>query len=251
MPIYSRHALRAVRCARLLGALGLAGTVALALPGAALAGPVFGFSNITGNSAVNAAAGESQLSLALADLGSGEVRFDVRNDGPEAMSITTVFFEDNTLLGFQRLIDADDNGGDSGVDFTPDGPGPQKASPAVLPGGSAIGFDTTGGFLADADTPQRPMNGVNPGEELGVVFALASGLSFQDLEDALGRDLRVGIHVTAFDDGGSEAFVAPGHPVPAPATAGLLAAGLLGLASVTFWRRRGRQPEAIRPYPRA
>jgi len=251
MPIYSRHALRAVRCARLLGALGLAGTVALALPGAALAGPVFGFSNITGNSAVNAAAGESQLSLTLADLGSGEVRFDVRNDGPEAMSITTVFFEDNTLLGFQRLIDADDNGGHSGVDFTPDGPGPQKASPAVLPGGSAIGFDTTGGFLADADTPQRPMNGVNPGEELGVVFALASGLSFQDLADALGRDLRVGIHVTAFDDGGSEAFVAPGHPVPAPATAGLLAAGLLGLASVTFWRRRGRQPEAIRPYPRA
>ncbi len=148
------------------------------------------------------------------------------NNGPADSSITGVYFDDGTLLGIAGLIDADDDAlgsfGDPGVDFS------QGASPPDLPGGNAVGFQTTAGFLADSDPPVQP-NGVNPGQTLGVVFDLFGG-DFTDIVSELTTgELRIGIHVQGFATGGSESFV--NLPIPEPGTAALvgLGLGLLGL----------------------
>ncbi len=189
----------------------------------------YSFANITGNSATNAAAGESQLSVTVVELGGNQVRFDFANSGPLAMSITRVYFDDGTLLGIASITEG------PGVNFS------QGASPGNLPGGNDIGFQATAGFLADADPPVQP-NGVHPGEYLGITFNLINGKTYADTIAALagGVDLRIGIHVQGFGDGESESFVNNPPPVggmiPAPGAALL---GLIGLCTISA-RRRGR-----------
>lgn len=180
----------------------------------------YGFDAVTANSAVNTATA-GQYSVEVADgAGAGQVQFIFRNSGPAASSITDVYFDDGTLLGIASVT------GGTGVDFS------QGASPGDLPGGNTIGFDTTAGFSADSNPPAQP-NGVNPGEELTIVFDLINGLTVQDTINALnsGIDLRIGIHVQGFADGGSESFV--NTPVPdGGTTAVLLGLGVLGLAGL-------------------
>ena len=190
-----------------------------------------GFGCITNNNAGNCTIGETQLSVELTDIGSNQVLFTFMNSGSAASSIEGVYFDDGTLLGIASLIDADDGvGGDLGVDFS------EGASPPNLPGGNSISpaFVTTAGFLADADAPMVPVKGVNPGESLGVIFDLIAGVNFNDTVAALGTDLRIGVHVIAFDNGGSESFVST--VVPVPAAVWLFGSGLLGLVGVA--RRR-------------
>jgi hypothetical protein len=233
---------------------GVAGAVALSLvaPSGAMAAVTYWFMNITNNNAGDAAVGEAQLFVDVSDLGGGEVLFNFRNIGPDDVSITAVYFDDGTLLDIARLIDADENGGDAGVDFTKDGTGPAKVSPGNLPGGNDIDFEVTAGFSADADPPTQP-NGVNPGESLGVVFSLQSGVTFADTLTALElsqtdleRDfvdgLRIGIRGQGFEGGGSEGFVnyKNGHDdpkdVPMPATLILFGLGLVSMGALL--RRR-------------
>lgn len=178
------------------------------------------------------AIGEAQLSVEMTDIGGNQVLFTFINSGPVASSIEGVYFDDGTLLEIASLIDADEgSGGDTGVDFTAG-----TASPPELPGGNTItpAFITTAGFLADSD-PAVSLNGVNPGESLGVVFDLITGVTFADTVNALGTDLRIGIHVIAFDSGGSESFV--NTLVPVPAAVWLFGSGLLGLVGVARRRR--------------
>jgi len=204
------------------------------------------FSNITGNNATNAATGESQLFVDLTSVDPTHISFRFFNNGPLASSIADVYFDDGTLLGISSLIDADDGvGGDAGVDFS------IGASPPNLPGGNglAIPFVTTAGFLADSDAPAQP-NGVNPNEELFVIFELLAGKTFADTVAALSADpsdpnldsLRIGIHVQGFANGGSESFInvppnggPPPQKIPEPGIIFLLGAGLLG---VCLSRRR-------------
>jgi hypothetical protein len=194
--------------------------------GSAAAVP-FGFSCITGNSAGNCSAGEAQLSVDVTDLGGGQVLFQFSNAGPAASTIADVYFDDDgSFAGIAGLVDADDDAlgalGDPGVDFSPGG------APPDLPGGDAVGFAVTAGLLADAEPPV-PANGVNPGETLGIVLDLQTGGSFAGVIAGLGSGaIRVGIHVQAFDSGGSESFVSV---VPEPGTALLTGLGLalLGL----------------------
>jgi len=191
---------------------------------------LFGFDNITNNNAGDAAIAESQLSVKVTDAGSDQVLFTLLNSGPEASSITDVYFDDGSLLAFADLIDADDNGGDPGVDFS------QGASPPNLPGANNASppFVTTAGFAFDSDAPTQP-NGVNPGEELGILFNLLGSNSFADVIASLtNTSLRIGIHVQGFASGGSESFV--NNPVPEPATMLLLGSGLIGLAG--FGRKK-------------
>jgi hypothetical protein len=225
------------------------GVVAL-MTGTAKAGPKYSFSNITGNNVNDANIGEAQLSVEVNFVGSDvntatQVSFTFRNEGTFASSITDVYFDDGGLLGIASIT----NG--SGVAFS------QGASPGDLPGGNAIDFNTSAGFLSDSDPPAQP-NGVNPGEILTITFDLLSGSTYQTIIDALqtgldnpGEDivggLRIGIHVQGFAGGGSESFVNgpdgfdpfPPTIVPEPSTIAM-AVGVLPLAVIGWARHRRR-----------
>ena len=159
---------------------------------------------ITNNNAADAGIGEAQLFVEVIDAGADQVTFRFMNTGPQACSIADVYFDDGTLLGIADIINS------SGVSFS------QGATPHNLPGGNNVSpaFETTEDFSADSDPPVQP-NGVNPGEQLSIVFDLKDGKAYSDvLDDLNSGDLRIGIHVQAFESGASESFVNNGPVVP-------------------------------------
>jgi len=203
----------------ILKAVSLLSAVAVFSPAQAA---LFSFACITNNSGANCATGESQLFVEVTDAGSNQVLFTFTNTGSNLSSIADIYFDDGTLLGIASI----DNSS-SGVSFS------QGANPGNLPGGNSIGFETTIGFLADSDAPVQP-NGVNPGEYLGITFNLLSGVTYADTITAMqtATDLRIGIHVQGFADGGSESFVNNVTVVPIPAAVWLFGTGLIGLMGV-------------------
>jgi hypothetical protein len=73
------------------------------------------------------------------------------------------------------------------------------------------------------------MNGVGPSEWVMIDFTLQAAQTYLDVIDDLTTGaLRIGIHVIAFQSGGSESFV--NQPVPEPGTALLVGTGLAALA---------------------
>lgn len=216
---------------RLCGLSVLAGaSLFSAMPSHAATLPL-AFSCITNNSAANCAAGATQLSVDVTDLGVGanQVKFIFNNLGSAASSITDVYFDDGTLLGIASLLDSG-----SGVAFS------TLASPGNLPGGNNADpdFETTAGFSADSDPAVQP-NGVNANanEWLAVIFNLQSGGTYADVVNELATgELRVGMHVQGFSGGGSESFVNMAA-VPLPGAVLLLGSALAGLG--LFRRRSG------------
>ncbi len=189
---------------------------------------IFGFQHIVeegdGPSELsNGAIGESQLFMDVAQ-SNGQVLFTFFNTGPEASSITDIYFDDDTpLLAFSGTFFES-----SGVSYS------EGASPGDLPGGNTVSFTADHSF--DSNAPAQP-NGVNPGEALGILFNFVGAIDFQDVLSALySGDLMVGLHVQGFADGGSESFVQHSNSVPEPSTLLLLGASVLGLAG--FSRKR-------------
>ncbi|MBN2209893.1 MAG: PEP-CTERM sorting domain-containing protein [Sedimentisphaerales bacterium] len=173
----------------------------------------------------NAATGEEQLSLEVSSPAANQVLFSFSNTAfnPLPASITDIYYEDTLALlaGINHTIEG------PGVDFG------QGASPPKLPRGKNLvpAFTETPGLSFDSESPVQP-NGVNPNEYLGLLFYLTSGMTLNDVINALNEgNMRIGIHVQGFADGGSETFINDKTPiVPEPTTLTLMSLGL-GLLS--------------------
>ncbi len=185
----------------------------------------FSFGCITGSgSSTNCGIGEAQLSLDVTAAGPGQVAFQLTNTGGEDLSAAQLYFDDDLGL-LASLVSVVDG---SGVDFEDGG------TPADLPGGNHEDFEAD--YVVSAENP-APFAGVNPGESVTVVFAIAAGRTLADVIAALeSEDLRVGVHGIAFEQGKSKSFINGPVGVPEPATLGLLLAAGLGLVL----RRPGR-----------
>jgi hypothetical protein len=148
--------------------------------------------------------------------------------------IDGIYFDDGTLLGIASIV----NG--TGVSFD------DPATPASLPAQNEAtpAFVTTANF--SASNTGNAATGVNPGEQVEIIFNLQTGKNFDDVFTALllgntdGANeaaLRIGLHVQSIAGiGGSESFV--NTQVPIPAAAWLLGSGLLGLVAI---RRRAKK----------
>jgi hypothetical protein len=186
----------------------------------ALALVTYSFTGLTNNNAGSVAIGEAQLFLDVEDPGGDQVLFTFRNEGPEASSICDIYIEDGTYLS----LDSIDNS-DPGVSFSP------GANPGNLPAGNTATPAFTASFASDSDPPVQ-LNGVNPGESVGFYFDLLGGKTVANITDALTNgEMRIGIHVQGFANGGSESFLL-GNVVPAPSAIVLGSIGSLVVAGL-------------------
>ena len=175
----------------------------------------FSFNCIAGDGGGECAIPLDQLSLDVTDLGGGEVSFTITNNDGEPSFVAGVYFEDEADV-LDDLASVQDG---SGVDFQEGG------APPDLPSGTVEGFDADWAVTA---RPPAHSNGAQPGESVTIVFELESGVSFDDLIDAMeSGDLRVGVHAPAFDNRGNKSFLASAEAVvPEPGALALLLAGL-------------------------
>lgn len=212
--------------------VGMLSVVVLTAAGAPAHAVVFGFQGITLNHPDNVAIGEAQLSLEVTSPNPDQVLFTFHNIGPEQAVIKQVFFEEGVLGGLASIVNS------AGVLFT------QDTNAGNLPGGNSLSPTFTEAFSATASSPP-PTNGVNntptDSETLGLLFDLASGATFGDVLAGLAGDtFRVGLHVIAFSNGGSESFIngPPETVVPEPATAALVVLGTVAMAGIRRSRIR-------------
>jgi hypothetical protein len=229
-----------------LAALGLLG--ALLAASSAQADPVTYTYTLSQNlsGGTNADTG-IQFKFDVTDLGGGQVNFRFYNDGPVASSITQIYFDDLTSDGINpewRVLDqivslSGSAGVLYGIDDTANLPAGQNAVPKF-----SVTMEPP--LAADPASPTQP-NGINPGEELNIVFALTGTATFMDVITQLNNGvtdpytspaLRVGIHVQGYTTGtDSESFIGgtlgepktpPDAPLPPVAIAGIALMGGFG-----------------------
>lgn len=202
---------------------------AMLLP-ALLAAPAFAdsitlpFTRITTNSSTNIA---SQLTVVITKRSEEALQFNFSNKGINQSSIAQIFIQDNGgMLGNYTI----ENGG--GVDFS------KGANPPDLPGGNALTpkFDATIAASAVKDVPEK---GINPGENLDLIFDLKVDSDLGDVADAVSDgSLRIGMHVIGLPDGQSDSFVTDNSIVPEPASLLLLGTGIMGMGLVALRKKR-------------
>jgi hypothetical protein len=191
---------------------------------AASAGTTYGFESITNSNPIDVAIGQSQFTVEVKD-GGNFVEFLFKNAGPEASSITSIYWNgENTVPGELRF-DAWSTTTPGGVDYS----GPQ-----------------TGGFGADllirpSSLGGRVGNGVGPGEDLSAF--ITGGWGYEQVIDGLNSGgLTLGIQAQAFESGGGEFFTSTdlASVTPSPSVIPSPTAALAGVAimSLLVCRRR-------------
>lgn len=198
----------------------------------------FRFANVTFNSPANVNTGRDQLMIDVGnDIGGSgfgpihQVRFTFHNIGTMASAITDIYFDEGTggtidSLAFIENID-------ESVYFQ------TGATPSNLPGASEASppFHANPAFSIEAPPPETE-NGMNPGETVRIVFNLLPGKTIPDVvTDMVAGNLRVGLNVQGFANGGAESFVNLPTPVPEPLS---LLPGLLFGGLAMYRSRRSR-----------
>jgi hypothetical protein len=185
----------------------------------------FNFFNLTNNGSPDVG---DQLSVEVSQIGTN-VCFYFTNDVGIASSITDIYFDDNTgVLSLPVVITQS-----SGVDFS------AGASPGNLPGGNEAtpDFEATAGLTADSNPPTQ-QNGVNSSSEW---LQLCYGGTLASVLQALGSgDLRIGLHIQGFADGGSDSYINNPNPIPEPSTMAIAGLGALGFVGYGLRRRRSK-----------
>jgi hypothetical protein len=164
--------------------------------------------------------GEQQLSFTVSEAtGIDGVVFTFSNAGELSCSLTDIYFE-SSLGTLEGLISIDDSS--EGVSFS------QGADPSNMPRWKKVDFEPTLGMTAGSNHPAVSHNGINnPDEWLSITVATQAGLD-QIRQELDNQDIRIGIHVQAFDDDGSESFITP-EPV---------SMAILALGGLILKRRR-------------
>ncbi|BAY22294.1 hypothetical protein NIES2100_20570 [Calothrix sp. NIES-2100] len=191
-----------------------------------------GFTNRTNNGSINVA---SQFKTSIDDIGSGKVKFTFNNTGAKDASITEINFgktDFNKFLSYSSLSNT------TGVNFKTDKLA-NLASLGWTKNDTALTFGVNnGGYQKD---------GVDTGESLSIIFNLASGKTFSDIENGFKTGtIAIATHVQSIGGSGgySDKFestyqaTSPSKSVPEPGTIlGLMAFGMGGLLT----RKNGKK----------
>ncbi|MHC4726054.1 MAG: hypothetical protein ACYS17_02410 [Planctomycetota bacterium] len=209
---------------------------------------LYGFAAISDNSGISGQMAQ-QLSLEVTPYGSNQVLFDFKNNiapyasgSPVDGIIGGLFFEDGALLGVASIIE-DPFNVTNPVDFET----PLNPASKSFPEGNTLSppFQTTAHFWATSSGTIS--NGVNPGEQVGLVFDLKGGNTFANVITAINlgftnpnpggnTSLRIGIHVQNLG-GDEDGDGVPGDysdsyiltPIPASVILGILGMGVVGI----------------------
>lgn len=189
----------------------------------------FDFHNITNNNQESAWIGESQLHLDVSEAESNQILFLFTNTGPLPSSITEIYFEDSiSLLTYSNIIQS------TGVHYI------SGATPDNPPGGNQPEYKFSSDYSYESSNPST-MNGINPGEQLSILFNV-NDATFSSLLDAIYKEtLRVALHAKGFPGGHSESFINTHVPAPEPPSILLFGLGVFGVAAIARRRRSDKK----------
>jgi hypothetical protein len=144
--------------------------------------------------------GEAQLVVEVADTGEGAVALIFSNLGSAASAIASVYVDDErATLGGPPEIHQE----------SPEVLFSHGVNPRNLPGAAAAtpAFAARAALSVSAENPHRTM-GVNPGEQVGLIYPLSPGRTFEDvIADLSVGNLRFGLHVVGLGARGGATFV--------------------------------------------